>query len=113
MISLFDQNTDLVAWLDNGARHLFDTDMNWLAYVSGGHLWSAATGNWLGPLRVQRFSTKRGDLSGGILGTALLLRRGQLDRPVPPVLHALQGLLVLLAPPGQLDRRHLREAGQQ
>lgn len=55
----------------------------------------------------QRFSTKRGDLSGGILEMALLLRRGRLDRPV---LHDPQDLLVT---PGQLDRRYLQEAGQQ
>ena len=51
MISIFDRDTDLIAWLNNDARHLFGTDMNWVAYISGGHLWSADTGNWLGPLR--------------------------------------------------------------
>ena len=67
----------------------------------------------MAPCGVQRFSTKRGDLSDGILEMALLLRRGRLDRPVPPVLHDPQGLLVLLVLPGQLDRRYLQEAGQQ
>lgn len=27
---LFDQNCELTAWIDPG-RHIFDTDMNWIA----------------------------------------------------------------------------------
>lgn len=51
MISIFDRNAELIAWLSNDGKHLFDADMNWVAYASGGHLWSAETGNWLGPLQ--------------------------------------------------------------
>ena len=48
MTPLFDQHSQLVAWMSQGGRHIFGTDMQWLAYVSGGHAWSAETGNWLG-----------------------------------------------------------------
>ncbi|WP_419183297.1 4-fold beta flower protein [Pseudomonas monteilii] len=47
---LFDQNCELIGWMDPG-RHIFDTDMNWIAYLSSNHTWSAETGNWLGILR--------------------------------------------------------------
>ncbi len=47
MTPLFDQNCDLAAWFEPG-RHIFDPDMNWVAFEANGHIWSAATGNWLG-----------------------------------------------------------------
>jgi hypothetical protein len=112
MISIFDRNSDLVAWLNNSASHLFDTDMNWLAYVSGGQLWSSENGNWLGPLK----------------GTTLLDHSG---RPVgwhprnvtawPPVLDvpALYARLAQPAPPdprgllARLDRQDQRLAGRR
>jgi len=50
MYSLFDKDCDLVGWIDPN-RHIFDTNMNWVAYISGGHAWLAATANWLGPVR--------------------------------------------------------------
>jgi hypothetical protein len=33
---LYDSNVELAGWLDPG-RHIFDTNMNWVAYISGGH----------------------------------------------------------------------------
>lgn len=47
MFALFDKDCDLVGWIEPD-RHLFDADMNWVAYISGGNAWSAETGNWLG-----------------------------------------------------------------
>lgn len=47
---LFDKDCELVAWI-NPNKHIFDTSMNWVAYVSNGHAWSSETGNWLGPVR--------------------------------------------------------------
>ncbi|THV31193.1 4-fold beta flower protein [Rhizobium rosettiformans] len=49
MFALFNRNCELVGWIEPD-EHIFDTDMNWVAYLSGGHGWSAATGNWLGPV---------------------------------------------------------------
>lgn len=47
---LFDRECTLVAWIDPN-RHIFNTDMQWIAYISSNHVWSSDTGNWLGPVR--------------------------------------------------------------
>ena len=49
MFPLFNKNCDLVAWVEPD-EHIFDTDMNWVAYISNEHAWSVQTGNWLGPV---------------------------------------------------------------
>ena len=49
MEPLFDRHCELVAWVDP-LHHIFDTEMNWIAYISGGQAWSAETGNWCGPV---------------------------------------------------------------
>lgn len=49
MTPLFSPDCDLVGWKQDG-NHIFDTDMNWVAYISNGHVWSAQSGNWLGPI---------------------------------------------------------------
>lgn len=49
MNPLFDQNCNLIGWVDPG-NHIFDTNMDWVAYISNGHAWSANSGNWIGPV---------------------------------------------------------------
>ncbi|GAH33871.1 unnamed protein product, partial [marine sediment metagenome] len=49
MEPLFDKDCELVGWIDP-MRHIFDTNMNWVAYISNGHVWSSETENWLGPV---------------------------------------------------------------
>ena len=49
MEPLFDSDCELVGWLDP-LRHIFDTDLNWVAFISVGHAWSSDSGNWLGPV---------------------------------------------------------------
>lgn len=44
---LFDKSCALVGWI-SPRENIFDTNMDWVAYVSSGHAWSAETGNWLG-----------------------------------------------------------------
>jgi len=46
---LFDRNLHLVGWIDPN-RHIFDLDLNWVAYISGGNVWSPRSGAWLGPI---------------------------------------------------------------
>lgn len=46
MTPLFDRNTLHVGWLEG--VHVFDTDINWRAFIAGGHVFSAATCEWLG-----------------------------------------------------------------
>ena len=49
MKPLFNKDCNLVGWIDPG-NHIFDTNMNWVAYISNGHAWSVQNGNWLGPV---------------------------------------------------------------
>lgn len=48
---LFSPDCELVGWLDLG-KHIFDTDMNWVAYIVNDHAWSSKTGNWLGKINI-------------------------------------------------------------
>ena len=48
MLPLFDQETELVGWLNANDGNVFDTEVQWVAFVQNGHAWSAETGNWLG-----------------------------------------------------------------
>lgn len=50
LFALFDKDCDLVGWI-NPDSHIFNTDMDWVAYISNGHAWSAGNGNWLGPVK--------------------------------------------------------------
>jgi hypothetical protein len=49
MEPLFDENCELIGWIDPRS-HIFDIDLNWVAYISRGHAWSTESGNWLGPV---------------------------------------------------------------
>lgn len=46
---LFDKNSELIGWVDPG-KHIFNTNMEWIAYLSQGQSWSSKTGNWMGPV---------------------------------------------------------------
>lgn len=43
---LFDKYCNLVGWIDLG-RHIFDLDLNWIAFVNSGNIWSIER-HWLG-----------------------------------------------------------------
>lgn len=49
LLPLFDKDSDLVAWIEPG-KSIFDLEMNWVAYIANGNLWSAKTNKWLGPV---------------------------------------------------------------
>ncbi|PEI77401.1 4-fold beta flower protein [Bacillus wiedmannii] len=51
MKPLYTKNCDLVAWLNDEKRHIFDRNMNWIAFVSGSNVFSAQDAKWLGPIR--------------------------------------------------------------
>ena len=46
---LFDRNCELIGWIEPG-KHIFNCNMDWIAYISRGHAWSSETGNWIGPV---------------------------------------------------------------
>ena len=54
MIPQFDRDANLVGWYD-GEEHVFDTNMDWVAFVASDNTWSASTENWLGPLNGSTF----------------------------------------------------------
>lgn len=47
LLPLFDKDCEHVGWIAPN-QHIFDTDMNWVAYISSSHAWSAESGDWLG-----------------------------------------------------------------
>ncbi len=49
MEALFDRYSGPVGWMEHGT-HIFDLEMNWVAFVFEHHAWSVATGHWLGPV---------------------------------------------------------------
>lgn len=49
MIPLFNAQAVLVGWLQD-LTHLWDARMEWVAWINDGHVFSAATHGWCGPL---------------------------------------------------------------
>jgi len=47
---LFDKNCELVGWI-SPREHIFDVNLNWVAYIKKNNAWSVETGNWLGPVK--------------------------------------------------------------
>jgi hypothetical protein len=56
---LFDKNLSLIAWIKPG-EHIFNIKMEWIAYISKNHAWSAKSGNWLGPVKELNCLDKNG-----------------------------------------------------
>jgi hypothetical protein len=51
MIALFNKNSDLVAWLSEDRLHIFDTNMNWIAFVADNStVWNVENLRWIGHL---------------------------------------------------------------
>jgi hypothetical protein len=46
---LYSPDCQLVGWLQPG-KFLFDADMFYVAFITNGHLWSARSGRWIGPV---------------------------------------------------------------
>lgn len=89
MEPLFNQNCELVGWMRLD-EHIFDLDMNWVAYISNNHAWSAETGNWLGPIDVATCLDQNGkplvwSPISDIRGTVRPIRPVRAVRSVRPV----------------------------
>ena len=51
MTALFDKVTDLVGWVSDGKENIFDTDMNWAAFIpSDSSVWNVSNKSWMGHL---------------------------------------------------------------
>ena len=89
LIPLFDPNAELVGWMWPG-EHIFDTDMNWAAYIGNDHAWSAETGNWLGPIKELNCLDRTGRIvawsrEGRVVGSVRPVRPVRAVRAVRPV----------------------------
>ncbi|WP_416360493.1 4-fold beta flower protein [Burkholderia gladioli] len=60
LLPAYDSNNQLILWVDLKKGNVFDTQMNWVAYVSQGNLFSAARNSWLGPIRGSSLQDRQG-----------------------------------------------------
>ncbi len=56
---LFDKNSNLVTWVKDN-EHIFDTNMQWVAFIEKGHAWSAKDARWLGQFKDNNCMDKQG-----------------------------------------------------
>lgn len=49
LLPLYDRECNHIGWL-LPERYIFDENMEWMAYLSHGHVWSSSSGNWMGPV---------------------------------------------------------------
>jgi hypothetical protein len=49
MEPLNDANVELVGWIERD-HYIWDTNMDWIVYVFGGHAWSSESDTWCGPV---------------------------------------------------------------
>lgn len=61
MNSLFDKNCNLVGWVKN-YRYIFDTKMNWIAFIVNKNVFSVKTINWLGTINKYNCLDKQGEV---------------------------------------------------
>lgn len=84
---LFDLHSNLVGWILPG-RHVFDRQVNWVAYLSDGHAWSVATDDWIGPVRglvcLDREGRVVASAPGQSVDAAVAPRRPSGKPPAPP-----------------------------
>ncbi len=68
MQAIIDKNCDLVGWL-NG-NHLFNTNMDWIAFHTNNHFFSADNLNWLGAFNSGTLLDTNGKVVAWIMGTS-------------------------------------------
>lgn len=90
MVPLYNRDVRRVGWLDAESGHIFGTNMDWLAYVSDDHAWSASTGAWLGPMNVFNCLDRDGRVvawtpAAPVESAAPTLPRGQPKKPPRPL----------------------------
>jgi len=67
MMPIFDREAGLVGWFDG--YHLFDLNMNWVAFLDNGNLFSSNTLAWLGPFHQGSFLDTSGKPVGWLEGS--------------------------------------------
>jgi hypothetical protein len=49
MKALFDSSSDLVGWISDDYKHIFDTKMRWVGFIANNNVWNSRSGGWIGP----------------------------------------------------------------
>lgn len=68
MTPIFDPHADLLGWFDG--EHVFDTELNWVAFIDDGHVFSADSLEWLGPLHEGSFLDTHGKPVAWLTGSS-------------------------------------------
>ena len=68
MKPIFDRRSDLVGWFDG--ENVFDLKLNWIAFLCGGHFYSASNFSWLGPLHKGSLLDRGGKPAAWIAGAS-------------------------------------------
>ena len=50
MTPLFNSQTQLVGWLADNKKYIFDTNLNWVAFIDNNNIWTTKNKNWVGVL---------------------------------------------------------------
>jgi hypothetical protein len=50
MKALFDSSSNLVGWISDDQKHIWNTNMQWVGFVAGQNAWSARGAEWIGPV---------------------------------------------------------------
>ena len=66
MQAIIDKNCDLVGWLYG--NHLFNTNMDWVAFHTNNHFFSADNINWLGTFNSGSLLDTNGKVVAWIIG---------------------------------------------
>lgn len=68
MTPIFDKHVQLSGWFDG--ENIFDLYLNWVAFLSGGNLFSSITLSWLGPMNEGSFLDINGKPVAWLYGTS-------------------------------------------
>jgi len=93
---LYDKNMDLVGWLQPG-QNIFNTDMEWVAYIADGNAWSTYTSDWIGPVNGLVCLDTDGKVvawcpGGRLAGSSRPTRPNRPNQPDNPGLQSMQSM---------------------
>jgi hypothetical protein len=60
MKPLFDAASNLVGWVSDDGKNIYNTNMHWSAYVVGENAWNARNDKWIGPVVNGNFHDRSG-----------------------------------------------------
>lgn len=86
MTPLYTQTLQLVGWLDEEEKYVFDTNLTWVAFLSSDHVFSSAQAKWLGAFYGEStFQDRQGRPVAWLQNTQPLGDVAPSPPPAPPV----------------------------